>query len=334
MGEEKKAIDYAYLDKVEIKGLFGKYDLEWELNHEVNILSGINGSGKSTILDSIASSLCFKLNVPEILIDRVEKTTSFFSNSNNVYRKSIVDGLCECKVISKKSGDEADYKENDSSFEILYNDVNIYKNELFNVYVIDTFDTSITDSAISRIRKASGDPGVKLLSSLDVEIYYLQKSYLDYQVNLGRRVKRAFQQGRQNYDEAVGSIYAKINLFHEIVNELFKETGKVIDEESNSLSFVMDDKVSILAFELSAGEKQLLIIFLTLLIQDEQPSIVFLDEPDNSLHIDWQRKLISKMRSLNSKAQLIIATHSPGLIMEGWGDCVSEVRDLIVNRQE
>lgn len=38
------------IKKIEIRNLFGKYDLDWELNPDVNILVGINGTGKSTIL--------------------------------------------------------------------------------------------------------------------------------------------------------------------------------------------------------------------------------------------------------------------------------------------
>ena len=48
MGEEIK-----YISKIEIKGLWGKYDLEWNLQPDVNVLSGINGSGKSTILNCV-----------------------------------------------------------------------------------------------------------------------------------------------------------------------------------------------------------------------------------------------------------------------------------------
>jgi predicted ATPase len=40
-----------YLKRVEISGLWQRYDLIWDLNPDVNVLAGINGSGKSTILN-------------------------------------------------------------------------------------------------------------------------------------------------------------------------------------------------------------------------------------------------------------------------------------------
>jgi predicted ATPase len=83
---------------------------------------------------------------------------------------------------------------------------------------------------------------------------------------------------------------------------------------------------------LSSGEKQLIIILLTVLIQDNKPSILFMDEPETSLHIEWQKKIIQYIRELNPNVQVIMATHSPALVMEGWMDKVFEVRDITINK--
>jgi predicted ATP-dependent endonuclease of OLD family len=64
------------------------------------------------------------------------------------------------------------------------------------------------------------------------------------------------------------------------------------------------------------------------LVQDNNPSILLMDEPEISLHIDWQRKLISHIRELNPNVQIIIASHSPAIIMEGWLDKVVEISDI------
>ena len=45
----KKQADY--IKRIEIKGLWGRKNISWELQPEVNILSGVNGGGKSTILN-------------------------------------------------------------------------------------------------------------------------------------------------------------------------------------------------------------------------------------------------------------------------------------------
>ena len=40
-----------YIQQIEIRGLWDRYDITWNLRPDVNILSGINGIGKSTILN-------------------------------------------------------------------------------------------------------------------------------------------------------------------------------------------------------------------------------------------------------------------------------------------
>mgnify|MGYP000425217475 FL=1 len=81
-------------------------------------------------------------------------------------------------------------------------------------------------------------------------------------------------------------------------------------------------------YKLSSGEKQILIILLTVLVEDNLPYVLFLDEPEASLHIEWQQKLIGLIRSLNPHVQIVLTTHSPAMIMDGWLDAVTEVSDI------
>ena len=55
---------------------------------------------------------------------------------------------------------------------------------------------------------------------------------------------------------------------------------------------------------------------------------LFMDEPEISLHVEWQQQLISLIRSLNPNVQIILTTHSPAVIMNGWLDAVTEVSDI------
>jgi predicted ATP-dependent endonuclease of OLD family len=45
-------------------------------------------------------------------------------------------------------------------------------------------------------------------------------------------------------------------------------------------------------------------------------SSLLIDEPEISMHIDWQQELISAMTTLNSSAQIILATHSPEIMAD------------------
>ena len=67
------------LKSVTIKGLWGKQNLLWELNPNVNILTGSNGSGKSTIMDIIANVIINGF-LPKDWVDKVSNVGIEFDN--------------------------------------------------------------------------------------------------------------------------------------------------------------------------------------------------------------------------------------------------------------
>ena len=116
-------------------------------------------------------------------------------------------------------------------------------------------------------------------------------------------------------------------MFQDMMDRLFDDTHKKIDRKSNEIQFIQNGEV-LTPYQLSSGEKQMLVILLTVLIEDGEPYALIMDEPEVSLHIEWQQSLISLIRSLNPHAQIILSTHSPALIMDGWMDRVTEVDDI------
>jgi ABC-type molybdenum transport system ATPase subunit/photorepair protein PhrA len=76
------------------------------------------------------------------------------------------------------------------------------------------------------------------------------------------------------------------------------------------------DKLELTA--LSSGEKQLILILLRVVNTSDKPTILSLDEPEISLHLTWQESLIKTIKGINEQCQLIIVTHSPALVMNGW----------------
>ena len=58
--------------------------------------------------------------------------------------------------------------------------------------------------------------------------------------------------------------------------------------------------------------------------------VLFMDEPEVSLHIEWQKQLLNIIMQLNPNVQVILTTHSPAVIMDGWTDKVTEVNEIEV----
>jgi predicted ATP-dependent endonuclease of OLD family len=166
----------------------------------------------------------------------------------------------------------------------------------------------------------------RITSALDFQLYHLQRKYLDYQVNIGNRIISELQKG--NADAAQQLSQPKTR-FQDMLDELFDETGQKIVRTENEIRFSQIGE-TLVPYQLSSGEKQMLAILLTVLVEDQQPYILFMDEPEVSLHIEWQKRLIDLILELNPNVQIILTTHSPAVIMNGWLDKVTEVSDIEV----
>lgn len=272
-------IKYAdYIRRLEIKSLWsGHKHIVWELRPGVNVLSGGNGAGKSTILNRMEQELRTAPTSGEILGGR-------------------------------HLGVSIDFYPSDAT-SIRYDIIRSFDRQLLQGDRLRT----LTDAAVS--------------TELDWQLYQLQRRYLDYQVNVGNRMIQLLTSGAPNAKEEATEASAYKTMFLDLVDDLFSETGKRIDRTSNELSFMQFGE-QLSPYKLSSGEKQMLIILLTALTQDRQPYVLFMDEPEASLHFEWQKRLIDMVLQLNPNVQIILTTHSPAVVMNGWADCVTEMGEI------
>ena len=260
-----------FIRQIEIDALWsGKRHVVWTLDAHVNVLSGINGVGKSTILNKIVKSV----------------------NTNG----DIVNHLLKGVRIVPSPADATHIR-----FDI-----------------IRSLDSPVLDlSTMSHV-------DARITSALDFQLYHLQRKYLDYQVNIGNRIIAELQRGNT---DAAQRLSEPKRRFQDMVDDLFSETGKKIVRTENEIRFTQIGE-TLVPYQLSSGEKQVLAILLTVLVEDEQPHVLFMDEPEVSLHIEWQKRLIDLITELNPNVQIILTTHSPAVVMNGWVEHVTEVSDI------
>ena len=122
-------------------------------------------------------------------------------------------------------------------------------------------------------------------------------------------------------------IFAQQNSFQNIADQLFRKKRMKITP-SNELQFISDNGKILTSQMLSSGEKQLLILMTEALLQRQEPAILIADEPELSLHVLWQERLVGSLRALNPNAQLIVATHSPDIV-GALGDRAIDMESLI-----
>lgn len=265
-----------YIRRIEIESLWsGRHHIIWNLHKDVNILSGVNGVGKSTILNKVIKQLTATAGslgreMPggvKLSFYPADATCIHFDVIRSVDRPLIHGGLIE----------------------------------------------KLTDARVA--------------TELDWQIYQLQRRYLDYQVNVGNRMIEMLTSGDPKAQEKAKEQAEAKTRFQDLIDSFFQETGKKIVRKSNEIFFTQIGEV-LSPYQLSSGEKQILVILLTVLVEDNRPYVLFMDEPEVSLHIEWQQKLINTIRQINPNVQIILTTHSPAVIMNGWLDAVTEVSDI------
>jgi ABC-type cobalamin/Fe3+-siderophores transport system ATPase subunit len=64
---------------------------------------------------------------------------------------------------------------------------------------------------------------------------------------------------------------------------------------------------------LSSGERHLLVLLTIFIVEGRERNILMIDEPEISLNIKWQRKLMPLLSELAPNAQIIVASHSPSI---------------------
>lgn len=265
-----------YITQIEIESLWNgktKKHILWNLDRKVNILSGVNGVGKSTIINKVVKGLASGGEFPSHLLKGVH---------------------------IKVSPEDAKW--------IRYDIIRSFDRPLINAEMVAQMNVS-------------------LATELDFQLYKLQRKYLDYQVNIGNRMIEVLQAGGPDAAAKAQQLSGPKKKFQDIMDSLFADTGKTIIRTDNEINFSLMGE-TLVPYQLSSGEKQILAILLTVLVEDQQHYVLFMDEPEVSLHIEWQKKLIDLILELNPNVQIILTTHSPAVIMNGWMDKVTEVSDI------
>ena len=268
---------------IAIRNIWNRYDLVWgNVQPDVNIVIGINGSGKTTFFKIIDAVL--RADIKALKSYGVVVEINFEDHAPVIYTPKTT--LADLKM--QIAG--------------------------INYCKISTFDVPLRD------RTKNSKEFSQLYSELYSLVYDIageESSLSDYRLMA------------TNYPEKAQHINERIQSFFATVDSLFEGTGKKISiNRANNRLIFTDDGEIIELHQLSSGEKQLLLVLLKVFLMDEAPYILLMDEPEISLHIEWQHRLFQEIRKLNPNTQIITSTHSPSIFGDGWGDKLVFISDM------
>ncbi len=151
-------------------------------------------------------------------------------------------------------------------------------------------------------------------------------SQVEWAINMPQiaKIERLIRR-MEKYNRQRNSLFRTIDAFQENVNSYFRDTGKHVRfDKFGDLLIQVGKKTEIRADLLSSGEAQLLILFAYLYFgfPSKEEFVVMIDEPELSLHLQWQHRYIESVMKANPGAQFIFATHAPELAQDFGDRCI------------
>ena len=130
-----------------------------------------------------------------------------------------------------------------------------------------------------------------------------------------RRFLNTYIQAFYSTTETLEDIYYKLHTFQDIINKRNRITGKTLCFSKNGAFFRAEDRIIELD-SLSSGEKHDFLMFYNLIFNTDENTLVLIDEPEISLHIEWQEAFLDELIEIQewSELQAIVATHSPYIV--------------------
>lgn len=356
-----------------VKGLNGNQDFNLNFHKDINILTGRNGAGKTTILKLIwylisgnieraleeidfeyasivAENYSLELqnstddpNVTSIkyTIYGETKSVKTYKNTRRIQRASLNENInndfIDINVINLAIAEASDssiffptFRRIEGGFSIsnrlagipqpryaydveeAFNTVSSrisVKNHRFITSVSTVDIANLLNEKLAEISEQTNKLHSQLTKFITDEIsrYTKFKNIQSDKIQLdsANEILDSIQRQLNYITEQNEEIMKPFTVLSELIQTIFQHKGIKV---SNAIT-IGDTKEAMLSDKLSAGEKQMLSFLCYNAFYNNCP--IFIDEPEISLHIDWQRTLFPTLLKQTNNNQFFVATHSP-----------------------
>jgi len=118
------------------------------------------------------------------------------------------------------------------------------------------------------------------------------------------------------FDELV----EKLELFTNILNERRFTFKSIKIKRDKGFIFETSQGKELALNQLSSGEQNEVVMLYELIFKTKPDTLVLIDEPEISLHINWQKSFIEDLLKIieMQKIQVLVATHAPAIVNSRW----------------
>ena len=150
----------------------------------------------------------------------------------------------------------------------------------------------------------------------DIKILGKQVKFLEEH---SKALKVYFSDFEKKY-KVFEELIEQLELFTEIINSRLKFKDIKISRDKGIVVFKSNTDEQLRLDQLSSGEKQEIILFYELIFESDKNIHLLIDEPEISLHIEWQLRFMDDLLRIaeKKKFKVTVATHSPQIISNHW----------------
>ena len=307
------------IKKIHIKEYNGLENLDINFESEgkvldLIVLAGINGSGKTRVLESIRYWF-------EMFRSKAVNVELFYEENEREVLESLMnsEGLTEIEKEMQKEIEYTDCLRNIKFYNYDYRH-NKTENRNYNSKIISKSFEKLkifpkliyvpTEINFEEIKKAQTNLKKEYNFINIVDSYEIKDipSYIATRIS-----KVANEEENLTMGQVRKKVFAEINGIFEIL-ELDVKLSEISKDENSMPIFTDSSGKKFGINELSSGEKQLFLRTLAIKMLEPENSIIMIDEPELSLHPKWQQKIVDVYRKIGRNNQIILATHSPHIL--------------------
>ena len=307
------------LKKFSIKGLHYYQDFDIDFDLRANVLVGENGIGKTTILSSLYYLLTQEWY--SLLTNAFEYIRLDFDNRVVEFSHAELEAEYINQGLIKPSFRSTNFHEIIQSLNTIDQKRIIYFPSFRNI--IEEFGEALgiadSDQESGANRRLS-----KFLTT------FLRR-YRDEQASVETFKRNLVATDNESFKNILrGQPFEALVQFQEVCNRYLFTTKLLFDAKEGTLQILNKNNSDIVSLELmSSGEKQIIHIMSRIFLTGREGLLVFFDEPEISLSINWQRTILPDILNSGNCSFLLAATHSPFIFSNEFEACTTGIKSHI-----